>query len=122
MAYSDLLTHRMTIRRRATGTDRFNQKSNVHLPVATGRPCRVTRARGGERTTDKTANTVVETLTLFALAEEDLRENDKVDVYAADGTTLLADDAGVTHVRIVTDRYGLEHHREIDLEVIRSAT
>jgi hypothetical protein len=122
LAYPDLLKHKATIRRRATGTDRFAQKTNVYQTFATNVPCRVTRAGGGERNNDKTTHTVHERTTMFVLAGQDIREDDRVTVHASDGVTVLADEAEVTHVRIVTDRYGSEHHREIELEVIRSAT
>jgi hypothetical protein len=116
--FEDLLRHSATVLRRMDGLDRFKQKTTAHRQVATGVPCRVSRASGNERNDDKSAGIVTERYTLYCKAGSDITEDDRITVHSSDGV-LIVDDACVDHVRAVTGRFGALHHLEVSLEVVR---
>lgn len=127
MAFEDQLVHTANTFRRSGAVDEFNQPIDVQEGESylTGIPCRANLGTGSEQFGERSIDVIVEKSTIYFPAGTDIREDDALEVYAADGTTLLigtvtpGEGSNITNVTVATGGDGQPHHVEVDIQTVR---
>lgn len=122
MAFDELLVHTANTFRRSGDRDEFNQPVDTQRGDAylVSEPCRANVKSGGEQFGERSIDVIVDKGVVFFGPDADIREDDAMEVYAADGDTLIVGlQANITQVRPVTDGTGLVHHIEVDIQTVR---
>lgn len=127
MAFEDLLVHTANTFRRDGNVDEFNQPTDVQKGEAylVGVPCRANIGTGSEQFGERSIDVIVDKTTIYFPVGTDIREDDELEVYAADGVTLIAGTttlftaANIVSVSVSTGRDGQPHHVEVDIQTVR---
>lgn len=119
MALAQLLVHVLTVERREATKDRFDQPNERWTVLEAGVACRVTRARGSERNTERMRETYDVTHEMFLLpGASNVREDDRVTVKDA-ANRVVIENARVVLMRNVFASGTEPHHVEVMLDALR---
>jgi hypothetical protein len=120
VSFLNLLSHRATIRRRLNVLDRFGQPTYEFTDLAIQVPCRVSSVTGtfsagagGETTTDRSRDVVLDYFKVFLPPGQDILETDRIIVPG------VLQESEVKNVHKAYDLKG-EHHIEASCYVYRS--
>lgn len=120
MSVQTLMVNHADILERAQGKDRLGQPLDQWLPKKRGVQCRVTRASGTTRFTDRSQGTVVAEYTLYFPVGTMIAEADRItNVLDGIGNVIVSEQLIPLLVRPVMDGVGRAHHIEVPCRVFR---